>query len=295
MGEVALVEMIRRLAGERSGIGDDCAVLRMPGSRQELIATTDMLLEGVHFRRATHGPADLGRKALARGLSDIAAMGGTPMWCLVSLAAPPWATREWMGRFFRGLLARARSAGTHLAGGDLALHKLLAIDIVVLGSVPAGKALRRGGAKAGDAIYVSGVLGGSALGLETRSGAAWKRHLRPEPRLELGRWLRGRATACMDVSDGLSLDLHRLLRESGVAGVVDRPLPVFHGASLDQALHGGEEYELLFTTPANKRIPAIRQKLPLTRIGTVVNGKPGEMEFFGRRLEPKGYDHFKKR
>jgi len=292
MNELDIVRLIRRMAGKGTPIGDDCAVLKLPGPRQDLLVTTDMLLEDVHFRRNTHGPAELGRKALARGLSDIAACGGTPRACFVSLAAPRWADQRWIRGFYSGLLALARATKTQLAGGDLARQKKLACDIVVLGSVPRGKALTRRGARAGDGLYVSGELGGAALGLTTGRGSAWKRHVNPEPRLSLGRYLRGRATACMDLSDGLSIDLHRLCQESGLAAVVDRPLPVFHGANLDQALHGGEDYELLFTS--SKRIPAVWRGLPLTRIGTMQKGRTGEVEFFGRPLKPKGYDHFQR-
>ncbi|MBK5293029.1 MAG: thiamine-phosphate kinase [Acidobacteriia bacterium] len=292
MTELKKIEMIRRLAGPASPIGDDCAVLEWPGSREDFLVTTDLFLEDVHFLRRTHGPADAGRKALARGLSDIAAMGGTPRWCFVSLALAAWADEKWLRGFYAGLLALARRNGVELAGGDLARDRRLACDVTVIGSVPRGKALRRSGAKAGDGIYVSGVLGGSSLGLLNRRGKEWKRHLHPEPRLELGRYLRGKATACMDLSDGLSIDLHRLCVESGLAAVLDRPLPVFHGAGLDQALHGGEDYELLFTAPSGKRIPALWGGLPLTRIGTMESGKAGAIDFFGQKLKPKGYDHF---
>src|SRR5262249_12100836 len=159
---------------------------------------TDLFVENVHFRRATHRPEDAGWKALARGLSDIAAMGGEPRFCLLSLAVAPWTDRRWIDGFYRGLLGLADRAGAPLIGGDLGHAGELACDIVVCGGVPRGAALRRDGARAGDAIYVSGRLGGSALGLATARGASWKRHLRPEPRLSLGRYLRGRATAAMD-------------------------------------------------------------------------------------------------
>src|SRR6185369_1711169 len=142
------------------------------------------------------------------GLSDIAAMGGEPRFCLLSLALAPWTDPRWVDRFYAGLL----KAGVPLVGGDLGHADKLACDIVVCGAVPRGKALRRDGARAGDSIYVSGRLGGSALGLATRSGVAWKRHTYPEPRLTLGQYLRRElgATAAMDLSDGLSLDLRRL-------------------------------------------------------------------------------------
>jgi thiamine-monophosphate kinase len=178
-----------------------------------------------------------------------------------------------------------------LAGGDLAHAERVACDIVVCGGVPRGKALRRDGAWPGDAIYVSGRLGGSALGLETGRGAAWKKHLRPEPRLDLGLRLRRlSATACIDLSDGLSLDLHRLCLASRVAADLDGPLPVFRRATADQALNGGEDYELLFTLrPGTAAPPSV------TRVGTIRKGKPGRVERNGRPLPPRGYDHFRNR
>jgi thiamine-monophosphate kinase len=276
------------------GIGDDCAIFRPPGARQDLLFTTDMLLEDVHFRRATHEAADVGHKALARGLSDIAAMGGEPRFCLVSLALAPWADRRWLDGFYRGLLRLARRYGCALAGGDLARADRVACDIVVCGAVSRGRALRRDGARAGDGIFVSGKLGGSAQGLETGAGAGWKRHLRPQPRIELGRFLREtlHATAAMDLSDGLSLDLRRLCLASGVAADIEEP-PRFAAATHEQALHGGEDYELLFTLRPGRRAPARFGSLPLTRIGTMRRGRAGEVRLAGRRLAPLGYDHFR--
>jgi thiamine-monophosphate kinase len=291
-GEPELVERIARRAGSARGmvlgIGDDCAIYRPRGPSEDLLFTTDLFLEDVHFRRETHRPEDAGWKSLARGLSDIAAMGGEPRFCLLSLALAPWTDRRWIDRFYTGLL----KAGVPLAGGDLGHAEKLACDIVVCGSVPRGKALRRDGARAGDSIYVSGRLGGSALGLATGSGAAWKRHLRPEPRLALGRFLRGRASAAMDLSDGLSLDLQRLCVASGVAAEITEP-PRFPGATLDQALHGGEDYELLFT--ARGPIPAAFERLPLTRIGAVRKGRPGQIRLDGATLPALGYDHLRSR
>lgn len=299
--ELALVERLRRKAagggsapGLLLGIGDDCAIYR-PAPGRHLVFTTDLLIEEVHFLRTTHSARDVGHKALARGLSDIAAMGATPQFCLVSLQTAAWTTPAWIDGFYDGLLALAGRSGTALAGGDLARATSFTCDIVVCGSIPAGAALRRSGARSGDALYVSGTLGGSALGLAMGKGAAWRRHRRPEPRLAAGRFLRRRATACMDLSDGLSIDLHRLARESGRAAIIDRPLPIFPGASLDQALHGGEDYELLFTAPPSSRIAAGKDGLPFTRIGTMVEGTPGRVDFFGTRLEPLGYDHFRRR
>ena len=301
MSEAGLIAALRRRAGSRSreltlGIGDDCAIYSPPGSKTDLLFTTDLLVEDVHFRRRTHPPAAVGRKALARGLSDIAAMGGEPVFCLLSLALPAWADARWQAGFRRGFFALARRARVTLAGGDLARAEKLACDVVVCGRAPRGQALRRDRGRAGDAIYVSGLLGGSALGLETGTGAAWKRHLGPEPRLRLGRFLRQRlkATAAMDLSDGLSLDLHRLSLASGVSARLDRPLPVFPGATLDHALHGGEDYELLFTLPPRAKPPEFIEGLPITRIGTIERGRPGRVEFFGRPLAPLGWDHFRR-
>jgi len=279
------------------GIGDDCAVFR-PGGREDLLFTTDMLLEDIHFRRETHSAADVGHKALARGLSDIAAMGGAPRFCLLSLAVPRWADQAWVDRFYSGFLELADKTATPLAGGDLASAERFCGDVIVCGGVPRDGALLRSGAKPGDGIFVSGRLGVSALGLAKGRGRPWKRHLRPEPRLALGRFLRERlhATAAMDLSDGLSLDLNRMCAASRVWASIEQP-PVYPGATLDQALHGGEDYELLFTLPPAARPPASFEGLELTRIGTVQKvRKPGDSSsrilLDGKPLPPLGFDHF---
>jgi thiamine-monophosphate kinase len=295
--ESALLDRIRKLAAPRGpgillGIGDDCAIFRPRGAAGDLLFTTDLFIEDVHFRRDTHRPADVGWKVLARGLSDIAAMGGEPRFCLLSLALAPWTGNRWIDAFYRGLLRLAARAGAPLVGGDLGHAEKLACDIVVCGSVPGGTALRRDGARPGDDIYVSGKLGGSALGLATGTGAAWIRHTRPEPRLALGRYLRirAKATAAMDLSDGLSLDLHRLCLASGVAADIVAP-PLFRGATLEQALHGGEDYELLFTVRPGRALPAT--PVPLTRIGVIRKGVPGAVNLNGSPLAPLGYDHLR--
>ena len=297
--EIERIARIRRHTGKTGravalGIGDDCAVLRLPGSAEDLLIGTDLLVEDVHFSRATHSAADCGWKALARGLSDIAAMGGKPTFILVSLVLPSWANRPWIDGFYDGLLKLARREHASLVGGDLAHGDRLVCDIVVAGTAHKGTAMRRGGAKPGDTIWISGALGGSALGLSTQRGAAWKRHLRPEPRLALGNFLRSRlkATAAMDLSDGLSLDLRRLCLASGLHAEIAEP-PRFRGASLEQALHGGEDYELLFTTSPNARVPQNLGGIPLTPIGVMRRGTPGEVLLHGTRLEALGYDHFR--
>jgi thiamine-monophosphate kinase len=292
MTEIELLRKVRARMGPGSLIGDDCARIEGPRRGHELLVTTDLFLENTHFLRSTHSAADVGHKVLARGLSDIAAMGGTPLYCFLSLSLPQWADASWVRRFYDGLLALAARHKTRLAGGDLAHGETLAADIVVVGEVPLRAALGRGGARAGDAIYVSGVLGGASEGLKSGKGPGFARLRRPEPRIALGQYLRGKATSCMDLSDGLAIDLHRLCLESKVAAVVDHPLPASPGASLEQALHGGDDYELLFTAPPRRRVPEVWRGLPLTRIGSIVAGRAGKMTFFGRALPPLGYDHF---
>ena len=299
-GEVEFLERLRKrvfpsLGGAIAlGIGDDCAIFRPRGSSEDLLVTTDMLLEDTHFRRATHRAEDVGWKALARALSDLAAMGGEPRFCLLSLALPPWAGPAWIAGFYRGFLRLAARSGAPLIGGDLARSEKAMCDAVACGAVPRGQALRRDGARAGDAIYVSGRLGGSALGLATGRGKAWRRHLRPEPRLALGRFLRVLgATAAMDLSDGVSLDLRRLCLASKLAAEISAP-PIFPGATLDQALHGGEDYELLFTAPPKTRIPAAFRGLPLTRIGEMRKGRAGAVRLNGAPLAPLGWDHLRR-
>jgi thiamine-monophosphate kinase len=278
MIELDLVEWIRKHAHARHsrlvlGIGDDCAIFR-PRTGEDLLFTTDQLIEGVHFLKGAR-PETLGERALARSLSDIAAMGGEPRFCLVSLAIPPRKGNRWVEAFFRGLLRLARRTNTPLAGGDLAHDDKLHCDVMVCGAVARGKALRRDGARPGDDVYVSGKL-----------GKPWDRRI--EPRLALGQELVGRATACIDLSDGLSLDLHRLCAASRVAAEVER-VPVEKDATLERALHGGEDYELLFTLPHGKPAPP-----RTTRIGTIVRGTSGAVSFEGRKLKPLGYDHFRK-
>jgi len=294
-----LAEIRRRVrlpegSGVALGIGDDCAIYRPAGSREDLLFTTDLLVEDIHFRHQTHPPEALGHKALARGLSDIAAMGGVPRFCLLSLSAGARLDRRWIDRFYKGLLRLSRASGAPLAGGDLARSAKTACDIVVCGSVPRGRALRRDGARAGHAIYVSGRLGGSALGLAKKSGRAWARHLRPQPRIDLGIFLRERlhASAAMDISDGISLDLHRLALASGLEAAIEPP-PKFPGATLAQALDGGEDYELLFTVPRRVQVPTHFGRVPLTRIGEMRRGRPGAVYLSGEPLPPRGYDHFR--
>lgn len=270
MNEKALVQKLQRLSPL---IGDDCAVIGAP-ARQHLLFTTDFTIEGVHFRREL-APEAVGHKALARSLSDIAAMGGTPLHCLVSIALAPWTDQRWVDGFFRGLNRLRRSTQTSLAGGDLSHAPQVVCDVMVCGSIAKGKALLRSGARLGDVIYVSGPLGG------------WTHKPKIVPRLVMGRQLVGKATSCMDISDGLAIDLHTLCRASGVSAELSF-VPLVPRATLEQALHDGEDYELLYTARPKTRIPGIR-------IGVITAGKPGSLTLNGTPLMPKGYDHFAKR
>lgn len=294
-----LARLQRRLSVPRhsqiiKGIGDDCAIYRARGSSEDLLLTTDLLIEGIHFLRTTHRPADIGHKALARGLSDIAAMGGTPSFCLLSLALPESIPPRWIDNFYSGLLKLAEAHGVVLAGGDLSRAPQISCDIVCAGTVPRDQAMLRSGAHPGDPIYVSGALGGSALGLDTQRGGARLRHLRPEPRVALGEYLRKtlHASAAMDLSDGLSIDLRRLCLASRVKAEIQAP-PRYPGASLEQALHGGEDYELLFAAPQRTPVPAEFAGVPLTRIGILRKGRPGAVALDGQPLPPLGYDHLR--
>ncbi|HSU30909.1 MAG TPA: thiamine-phosphate kinase [Bryobacteraceae bacterium] len=300
MTETDIVRHIRSLAegGYRAkavvrGIGDDCAVVR-PEPGEDFVFTTDFVLQDRHFTLDTHKAGNVGHKALARSLSDLAAMGSEPVFCLVSLAVPEELSGKWTARFYEGLLALANRCKITLAGGDLSRFDKVIVDVMCCGRVPKGRALLRSGAKPGDSIYVTGELGASALGFATRRGRAWNRHLRPEPRIEAGLALRKlRVSAAMDLSDGLSLDLHRLCLESAVRAELLPTLPIAKGASESQALNGGEDYELVFTAAAKKKIPARLGGVAVTRIGFITDGSPGEITRNGQPLKPAGFDHFR--
>jgi thiamine-monophosphate kinase len=317
LAEKALIARIRREAAKGSGIiagiGDDCAVLRIPPGHQALV-TTDFTLEGVHFRREWHRPESVGHRCLTRGLSDIAAMGGDPLAAFLSLALPRDLPQNWVDRFLRSLLNLAGRFGVSLAGGDTAESPdgILA-DMVVLGSVPKGKAILRSGARPSDRIYVSGELGGSAAALRRimekpkrkLKPADFPRHFFPEPRLTLGHILRknGLASAMIDLSDGLSTDLAHICEESGVgAELQGEAIPVAaigqpaHQVDSHVALHGGEDYELLFTAPRGKRVPARIAGVPITQIGQITRGETiilRNKEGVGYELVPQGWEHFR--
>jgi thiamine-monophosphate kinase len=219
-------------------------------------------------------------------------MGANPVFCLVSLALPPKRRSPWTRDFYKGLMALATRHKIALAGGDLARAERITVDVMCCGRTPRGKAVLRSTARAGDFIYVTGELGAAAAGLASKRGANWLRHKRPEPRIDAGLKLRTIATAGMDLSDGLSLDLARLCEESKCGAVLDAQLPIAKGASLEQALHGGEDYELLFTAAPRSRVHGRIAGLPVTRIGVITN-TAGSITFAGEPLRPLGFDHFR--
>jgi thiamine-monophosphate kinase len=314
-GERELIAAVRKRAQQAArrksgiltlGIGDDCAVLR-PRRGQEMVVTTDLSLENVHFRRDWHPPQSVGHRCLARGLSDLAAMGARPEAAFLSLALPPELTGTWMDGFFDGLMTLAARCRVPLAGGDMAQSPSVVADIVLLGTVPRGKALLRSGARAGDILYVTGALGGSAAelrALKERPAAFQGQdkpghpHLYPEPRLAAGRKLLKLATAAIDLSDGLSTDLSHLCEESRLAAEIDaEALPVDARATLEDALHGGEDYELLFTAPSKVSVPEQLGGVLIHAIGRMKKrgkGSQVELDLGGKRttLVAGGWEHF---
>ncbi|MBW4037766.1 MAG: thiamine-phosphate kinase [Acidobacteria bacterium] len=327
LGERRLIELIRTRASKTSsaavqlGIGDDCAILKtLPG--HELLVTTDFSLEGRHFRRDWHSSASVGHRTLARGLSDLAAMGATPIAAFLSLALPRSASHNshWINNFLDGLLSLARTYKLPLAGGDTSespSEHILA-DILLLGSAPAGRALRRSGCQPGDLLYCTGSLGGAAAELSALAAAPlqFRRaqptgdhpHLFPQPRLAVGSALLRRrlATACIDISDGLSTDLSHLCTASSVAAELDTASLPIHplaqrltpDAALRAALHGGEDYELLFTAPASIRLPRSIANVRITPIGRILPARKSrpQITLFGpdghrSALAPQGWEH----
>ena len=345
LGEIALLKQIRARAaqlsqgvahgGLRLGIGDDCALLRV-GAGEELAVTTDLSIADQHFRLAWHTPESIGHRTLARGLSDLAAMGARPVAAFLSLGLPKdlvqdqkknWPDKKiWLDRFLDGFFALAGAFQTPLAGGDLAESPVVVADIVLAGAVRRGQALLRSGALPGDLLYVTGTLGGAAAALArlahlaatARSARPGSQriaplripgnlqslvapHLYPQPRVAQGLWLarRGLASAAIDLSDGLSTDLAHLCEESSVAAEVDaQALPIHLGATLEQALHGGEDYELLFTASPDARVPRSIAGVRVTRIGRILRVRKDRPQVAlvtvngTRPLAPHGWEHF---
>jgi len=313
LGEFDLIErFFSRAAGRQDvllGVGDDAALLSVPAGCA-LVAATDTLVEGRHFLPDAP-PDSVGHQALAVNLSDLAAMGAEPAWALLSLSLPG-ADPDWLAPFAAGLYALAGRHGVALVGGDTVRGPLV-VTITALGFVEPTLALRRDGARPGDLLYVSGWPGEAAAGLELlRSGACpsddplVRRCRYAEPRVVLGRALRGRASAAMDLSDGLLGDLAKLCASSGVGAVIDlERLPVSgelarrHPAADCErlVLSGGDDYELLFTLPqaAAAEIESIASPgLPLHRIGRIETGRGVQCRRDGRpvSLATGGYDHF---
>jgi len=334
--ESEIISKIRRRARKTDnvvvGIGDDAAVVRASRGK-DLIACCDLMVEGVHFRREWAPPKLIGRKALAVTLSDVAAMGALARFAMISVALPHDCSAEFVDELFEGIFELANSSGVVIIGGDTSSSPdSLFIDTTVIGECERGRAVTRSGAQIGDAIYVTGELGDSALGLklleqgmrlgdcepnaggetaEKMSREALMKHLEPVPRLEIGRALgeRGLASAMIDVSDGLSTDLSHILDESGVGAVIHADaIPVALCVeslaarspeidALQLALHGGEEYELLFTCRPDCKVQldelSRELSLSLSRIGEIVTGNGLQVERNGglKPIRRAGYEH----
>ena len=313
-----------------TGIGDDAAVLHQPAGRN-IVITTDLLIEDIDFQRETLRPHLLGHKALAVSLSDVAAMGARPRWSLLSLGVPTdiWGS-GFVDEFYEGFFSLANRYDVQLAGGDVSRSpEKIVIDSIVLGECAHEQAILRRGARAGDQLFVTGALGGSAAGLRLlKRGARVEvrddvdpdahsieqlllRHLRPEPRVGWGLVLGegGLASAMIDISDGLSSDLHHLCEESDAGALIDAariPIDPLVAAlcgrrALDPlllALHGGEDFELLFTVHPDDvaRLPKTVDGISISQIGEITN-EPGKICVAEKdrvwELEPQGFDHFK--
>ncbi len=302
--EQFLAPFPRRARGMVLGPGDDCAVVR-PTAGAELCVTTDALVENVHFDPALFTSADIGHKALAVNLSDVAAMGALPRWFVCSIACRRADAKRVPG-IAKGMAALARASGIALVGGNFTRAETLSIHITAFGELPKGSALTRSKAKPGDRIFVTGTLGDAALALALRSLGKRRvgilsRQLRPEPRLAVGVIARGFAHAAIDVSDGLLQDLSHVLSASAVGARVDaQKVPLSRAfrdmaANLDLALNGGEDYELALFVPP-ERASAFeracrRAGQPVTQVGEVIRGR--ELSVLnGPQRSTFGFDHF---
>ncbi len=321
--ETQMIREIQRIAARPTNrrlalsIGDDAAAFRTRPGRLILVST-DALVEGIHFDLRYCSAEDLGWKALAVNLSDIAAMGGTPLYVTTSIALPREVAADFVPRFYRGLTAIARKHAVTLIGGDTCRSlQGIFLDVTIIGEVEPRHLLTRQGAKPGDLIYVTGELGGSSVGLELLSrlrkpalrSAATRRQLRPEPRCSAGQFLAARrlVSAMIDLSDGLSTDLGHLCSQSGVGALIEASriplakIAVRHRQLLPDtlrhyALHGGEDYELLFAVPArlSQRVPRQIDGLPVHKIGWITRST-GVWLLDGQkkqRLRSGGFDHF---
>jgi thiamine-monophosphate kinase len=327
LSEKAVIKMIRKMSGAGSGkvltsIGDDCAVIQRDGGMVELI-TTDTLVENVHFDLSWHGPVLLGRKAAAVNISDVAAMGGKPIYCLLSLALPTGLADSWSEQFMSGFLAKLNEYGACLIGGDtVKSEKGVVISVTVVGEAVAGEVLLRSTARAGDLVMVSGSLGEAAAGLELcRRGekevdGRWRdllmAHLDPSPETELAKVLAasGLVSAMMDISDGLATDLAHICGESGLAAEVEGgtvPISTMLREAADTlaleplnwALSGGEDYRLLLAVSESdgaelQRLVKMQTGRELITVGRLKEGSgvalvDGDEQ---RDITYQGYDHF---
>lgn len=291
-------------------LADDAALLTCPAG-YELVITKDAISAGTHFL-GNEPPTLIAKKLLRTNLSDLAAMGATPLIYFVALVLPKDTSEDWIASFAQGLEEDQKLFGLHLAGGDTtATNGIICASLTAIGKIPAGKALKRSGAKAGDIVYVSGTLGDGALGLAQLQRNAnantplTQRYLLPQPRLLLGEKLQDIATSCLDISDGLVQDLGHICKASGLGATIEaKQIPLSAEAqnlpdALQAALCGGDDYELLFTIPANRssEVPSISQMLglPLTAIGTITQGNHvSVVDHQGNvlPLEKPGYQHF---
>lgn len=297
----AIRAIVARLGHDATGIGDDCAVIPIAGTN--LVASIDCSIQGVHFRTDWLTPAEIGYRATAAALSDLAADGTEPVGVLVSLGLTGDGTRETGDEVMAGVGAACRAVGAQVLGGDLVRSEKLLVDVCVLGT--AERPVRRAGAKAGEGVWVTGTLGGAGLalaGFQTGKSLDAKlrdRYARPEPRIAAGRWLAAHgATAMLDISDGLSGDAAHLAAASGVAiEIVLEQVPRWPGVSARHAIVSGEEFELLVALPGDFQDAATFVKatgLPLTRIGACAAGRGVRMTEHGQPITPPpGFDHFR--
>lgn len=301
-GELDVVERIKKFLPEHSdilvGAGDDCAVVRSAGSETDLVLTSDPVIEGVHFTPDTD-PFDVGRKAVGRVLSDLAAMGAVPRWILINLVAPSSTPLAVIDDIYAGANKLLTLFGVVIVGGDVAEGEKLELHVFGTGTVPNRTAVERKGASAGDLVFVTGKLGGSING----------KHLSFMPRVEQGIWLRDWATAMMDISDGLASDLRRLVKMSKVGCDLNvKDIPVSESAQkfnddispLEHALYDGEDFELLFTIPKGQKeifLTAWHKEFDLecTCIGTITD-HPNIISLVDngtkKVLSWHGYEHF---
>jgi thiamine-monophosphate kinase len=302
LGEAALIRRIRERFPPPPGvlgIGDDAAVFDVPAGHS-VVFCSDLLAENAHFVRDRHPADSLGYKAVAVNVSDVGAMGGIPMYLVLSLAAPSSLDVAWLDRFYAGVERACAEFSVSLAGGDSSTADRIFIDVAMVGRVAQGQAVRRSGAQSGDGIYVTGTLGASARDLEQLlagrlDSASTSRHLYPQPRHRVGAALAGVAHAMIDVSDGLSTDLNHIVEESRVAARISKDrIPRAEGATDLHLLHGGEDYELLIVAP---QLPSTVEGVPLTRIGEIIpaQNEPTVLLVDDGRETPlvaQGWQHF---